>query len=132
MDFKGHEPDIIFHLPNTALDETAIKEWWGRFKSTHRFNALNCNCSTVVYKALRAGGALKYAKKPGNLIWHPGAVANLARKVKNGCRGKELEFGVELGVDALTLYGGTDEISDAPSDFKDMANSIITSGYSTA
>src|SRR5579872_1171790 len=55
---EGTNPTII-HLDN--LDEAAIKSWWNDFKRRNNWRSLSQNCSTVVARALDAGGGRKRA-----------------------------------------------------------------------
>lgn len=79
----GKEPDLALSIWN--LDEHAALDWWQPYNAdpSNRWNALASNCSTIVFKALQAGGALQglsagemelYCQ---NLPWTPNDVAAL-------------------------------------------------------
>ena len=55
---QGVAPSYSFMVG--GLDINAIKTWWTAFKANpdNKYQLLNLNCTTVVYQALKAGGAL--------------------------------------------------------------------------
>ena len=59
-------------LALNGLDETAIKRWWHRRKSSRsaEYRAWGCNCSTTIYMALVAGGSHRYTPLgEGDMPW---------------------------------------------------------------
>ncbi len=81
--FDGlNEPRLVISLSN--VDEDAVRAWWNDFwKTSHKYNPLGLNCSTVVFQALDAGGALDdmpsdykmtYRTLP---VWTPAALMNM-------------------------------------------------------
>ncbi|KAL3855434.1 hypothetical protein ACJMK2_014645 [Sinanodonta woodiana] len=73
--------------PNTLtirdfiIEEDPIKTWWQSFRKYENWRAFDQNCSTVVYKALCAGFALRYFetadktnKYEATAIWTPNKV----------------------------------------------------------
>ncbi|WP_158815636.1 LamG-like jellyroll fold domain-containing protein [Methylocapsa sp. S129] len=85
-------PPTIFRDPDYrikifGLDEAAIKTWWANQQLTENYRLIDMNCSTVVYKALCAGGALDkltvedrtYWTDPVRLVWHPNIMERFAR-----------------------------------------------------
>jgi hypothetical protein len=81
--FEGKPADLVLSVWN--LDEAAIKAWWGPYNAdaSHTWNALNANCSTVVFNALQTGGALNVLtpsereEYANNAPWTPNDVARL-------------------------------------------------------
>ena len=73
-----------------GLNENAIKKWWMDFKTKEtEWRLLDQNCSTVVFEALCAGGALE--RLPGDTaavyrirpVWFPAAVKKLANDLNS-------------------------------------------------
>lgn len=86
---EKRNPDhtIIF----SALDETAIKKWWGQLqKGPHMWSTLSLNCSTVVAHAIHAGGGEDMVTRfdgwwnNWNIVWKPEDVLDYALTVRSG------------------------------------------------
>jgi len=78
---EGHKESQIIHLDN--LDEDAIRDWWNRFKGSHRYNSIGQNCSTTVVNALEAGGSGKHLiMYPKPSIWEPEDVQRYGEALK--------------------------------------------------
>jgi hypothetical protein len=50
------------------LDIATIKAWWMQFRDKSNYHLLGNNCCTVIYEALKRGGATKYASFPWNPV----------------------------------------------------------------
>jgi len=64
------------------LDITAIKAWWMQFRNRSNYHLLGNNCCTVIYEALKRGGATRYASIPWHLISTPANLKDYALKLK--------------------------------------------------
>jgi len=81
---RGNVADKVYRL--LTLDEAAIKSWWNTFNTPSAvYNGTTQNCSTVVAKALIAGGCRRLLtdREQQNLIdnilvWTPNDVERLA------------------------------------------------------
>jgi hypothetical protein len=54
----------------------AIKIWWRNFKDRAKNCLLDTNGCTVIYEALRAGGAANYVDIPHNPLGTPASLKN--------------------------------------------------------
>ena len=66
-----------------GIDNTAVKAWWNGFKNVkgQKWNVASQNCSTIVYKAIFAGGVIpeRWKSETESVpIWVPGLLASLA------------------------------------------------------
>jgi len=69
-DLEGHQPNAVIHID--GLNEDAIRKWWDKFKTSHRWNSAFQNCSTTVAEALMAGGTEdRMPGYPAHTIWSP-------------------------------------------------------------
>ena len=71
-----------------GLDEPTMMNWWQGFKNGNRYELISMNCSTVVGRALLAGGAARKSRTmwgrywdSWNIIWDPDDVRRLAESV---------------------------------------------------
>ncbi|XP_033755664.1 uncharacterized protein LOC117338418 [Pecten maximus] len=67
----GRLPVHAIKIIHQILDEDKIKRWWLKFKANNRYNLLTCNSSTVVYFAMREGGALDHVIDRQPRWWTP-------------------------------------------------------------
>jgi len=86
MGEPANEKQLVPAMQETGtfgLDVVAMYDWWRVFAQYNRsgWSMLRRNCSSVVAKALMAGGAEKYVKAPKTAIWTPNAVYNWAKKL---------------------------------------------------
>jgi len=70
------DPDQQIYIP--GLDEAAIEKWWEDYQKNGQWKTLSNNCSTIMYRALRAGGA----PRAGTSVWTPKSAAKYAEKVQ--------------------------------------------------
>jgi len=77
-------PDTSIRIP--TINETAVDNWWASFKTPgKKWNVTSQNCSTTVFDALKAGGALNMlsARQQANynnmIVWTPNDILQLAR-----------------------------------------------------
>jgi RHS repeat-associated protein len=76
VQLEGQAPD--WQIEIKGLDEKAINDWWSSYISTHKWQTLSENCSTVLYKALRSGGGPFQFE----LVWQPEIARKYAIKTK--------------------------------------------------
>lgn len=85
-DGEGSLPTEIIHLDN--LDESAIKDWWEKFKKTHKYNSAFQNCSTTIFDALSAGGSRDVLPGyPYPTIWSPQDVSDYSHALQSALNG---------------------------------------------
>lgn len=72
--------EMVF-LPRN-INQAAIKEWWRLFKPSNKYQAVRLNCSTVVYLAMKHGGANNLVPDPGNWYWDPDRVLRYSMAVQ--------------------------------------------------
>ncbi|KAL3855416.1 hypothetical protein ACJMK2_014652 [Sinanodonta woodiana] len=83
----GKEPDVTRIIQPGYINEAAIKLWWQSFSKEENWRAVDQNCSTVVFKALRAGSALNFFKFTDMflylsvLIWTPSSVDEFVQRL---------------------------------------------------
>ena len=87
---EGKPPDTV--VPIYGLDEPRIKAWWDQFKADpgSEYYLWGCNCSSVVYLGLKAGGILnKVSDKVRRDVetvepWAPYWITRLATLAQTG------------------------------------------------
>lgn len=81
---NNRRPDFAIDI--TGLNETAIKRWWARYaRRATQWCTLWPNCSTVVARALEAGGGDLYATTWDSHsfgVWTPLAVKDYAMSIR--------------------------------------------------
>lgn len=84
---EGFQNQHKIHLDN--LDETAIKDWWQKFKASHgRWDSATQNCSTTVYEALQAGGAGSHViGYPEPAVWSPEDILSYGKDLQRAGSG---------------------------------------------
>ena len=84
---EGRAPDHRIRL--SGLDEEAIRLWWHGFRDGEEYRLFVQNCSTVVARALRAGGGTArtsgfgYLYHTWNVFWTPDDVRRLAEAIQS-------------------------------------------------
>ncbi|XP_052092399.1 uncharacterized protein LOC127728843 [Mytilus californianus] len=86
-EYEGRQPAVLA-IP-VGLNEGAIKVWWQKFKQSQKYQAARLNCSTVVFLALKQGGALNVVQDPGNWWWDPDRTLQFARAMKHAMEVKK-------------------------------------------
>ena len=81
-ELEGCGADCMVPITRGKLDIAAIKAWWMQFKDKSNYHLLGNNCCTVIYEALKIGGATKYASFPWSLISTPANLKDYARKLE--------------------------------------------------
>ncbi|PHM29881.1 MARTX multifunctional-autoprocessing repeats-in-toxin holotoxin RtxA [Xenorhabdus budapestensis] len=88
-DFKNSktEPDRVYRINLEGLDVAAMQAEWGKISSDPdaRYQLLTKNCSSVVARILRAGGAEKMlgkAWRPAFGVWTPSDLFNFGRSLQ--------------------------------------------------
>jgi RHS repeat-associated protein len=90
QDEEGSRPMII-RLDN--LDEAAIKNWWRKFRRSHKWKTLTQNCSTTVAEALDAGGGRNRAPLASHhFVWTPADVEDYAKQIQRAGQGQYIPF----------------------------------------
>ena len=84
-DWKGKAADHTCPIP--ILDTVSIKVWWGNFKVRAKNHLLDTNGCTVIYEALRAGGAASYVDIPQNPLGTPASLKRYALQLKHFMEG---------------------------------------------
>lgn len=95
---EGGQPDARIQL--TGLDEAAILQWWSSFGLVRggellqgplpAYSLTQQNCSTVVAKGLKIGGADQYATRYAafSIVWRPATILEFARSIQQGLTAK--------------------------------------------
>jgi hypothetical protein len=86
-EWKGKAADHTIQIPGRLLDMVAIKIWWRNFKDRAKNCLLDTNGCTVIYEALRAGGAANYVDIPHNPLGTPASLKTYALKLKRSMEG---------------------------------------------
>ena len=88
---EGRLPDAVVSVE--GVDQAAIRVWWNGFTqdTSNTWHTLTCNCSTVVVRALVAGGGRQrlelwrypafYASQFFSGVWTPHGVLQFAQEV---------------------------------------------------
>ncbi|MDE9482109.1 MARTX multifunctional-autoprocessing repeats-in-toxin holotoxin RtxA [Xenorhabdus bovienii] len=89
QDFKASEADQgrVFRINLAGLDTAAMQAEWNKISQNPdaRYQILNGNCSSIVAKVLKAGGADKvigHTWRPNFGIWTPTELFNYAQKLQ--------------------------------------------------
>ncbi|WP_323854280.1 MARTX multifunctional-autoprocessing repeats-in-toxin holotoxin RtxA [Xenorhabdus koppenhoeferi] len=89
QDFKSSEADEgrVFRINLAGLDVAAMQEEWQKISQNPdvRYQLLNGNCSSIVAKVLKAGGADKvigHTWRPKFGVWTPTELFNFAQKLQ--------------------------------------------------
>jgi RHS repeat-associated protein len=84
---ERHKESQIIHLDN--LDEGAIRDWWEKFKRSHKYNSTGQNCSTTVVDALEAGGSGRHLiMYPKPMVWAPEDVQRYGEALRSAGAGQ--------------------------------------------
>ena len=81
-EWEGKTADRIISINRGTLDLATIKAWWMQFRNKRNYHLLLNNCCSVIYGALKRGGATKYASFPWSLISTPANLRDYALKLK--------------------------------------------------
>ena len=81
-EWEGKTADRIIPIKKGKLDIATIKAWWMQFRDKRNYHLLGNNCCSVIYEALKRGGATKYASFPWNPISTPANLRDYALKLK--------------------------------------------------
>jgi len=70
-----------------GLNEDRIARWWSDFKKNNSYELAHKNCSTIVAKALKVGGAdssyfIDKGSRDNTLVWTPDRAKNYALKIR--------------------------------------------------
>ena len=81
---EGKAADKVVTISGVKLDEAAIKTWYQMFSaSDEKWSAFGNNCSAVVYKALKEGGALVYFTAHERYFWESTLVPSTPKHIDN-------------------------------------------------
>jgi hypothetical protein len=74
-----HHADHWWDIPVNQLSEGAIHAWWDNFRANDAnvWSSLTCNCSTMVYTALRVGGGPYLQARTAKVVAGWGAMAGI-------------------------------------------------------
>ena len=86
VEWEGKAADCVIEIPAGKLDIKAIKAWWDQFKDKSNYHILGNNCCSVVYEALKKGGATKYASFPMNPISTPANLKEYGENLKKSAK----------------------------------------------
>lgn len=81
-EWEGQAADCMIQIKRGILNIAAIKAWWMQFRNRSNYHLLGNNCCSVVYEALKLGGATRYASFPWNPISTPANLKDYALKLK--------------------------------------------------
>jgi len=81
-EWEGQAADCMIPIKKGKLDIATIKAWWMQFKDKSNYHLLGNNCCSVIYEALKRGGATKYASFPWNPISTPANLKDYALELK--------------------------------------------------
>ena len=81
-EWEGQAADRMIPIKKGKLDIATIKAWWMQFRDKSNYHLLGNNCCSVIYEALKRGGATKYASFPWNPISTPANLKDYALKLK--------------------------------------------------
>ena len=81
-EWEGQAANRMIPIKKGKLDIATIKAWWMQFRDKSNYHLLGNNCCSVIYEALKRGGATKYASFPWNPISTPANLMDYALKLK--------------------------------------------------
>lgn len=81
---EGHDADSRITIER--LDEAAIRRWWAQFSDVSKYHILGNNCCTVVFKALKEGGAENFVKFPVQMVATPAGLNSYATKLQQATK----------------------------------------------
>ena len=57
VESEGKRADFVIRIKEGNLKIADIKSWWTHFKVNTKYHLKDCNCCTVIFKALTEGGS---------------------------------------------------------------------------
>ena len=81
-EWEGKAADCIIPIKQGKLEIAAIKTWWMQFKDKTKYHLVDNNCCTVIFKALKSGGARQYYPTPWDLVATPASLKEYALELQ--------------------------------------------------